>query len=52
MSLIYAEEVNYFKTSQASSGFVPVYASLDDLIAEHGDVPYTVVRRTTKEPAP
>lgn len=28
-----------------SVGYVPIYASLQDLINEHGDVPYSVLRR-------
>lgn len=29
----------------SSVGYVPVYDSLEALIAEHGDVPYRVIRR-------
>jgi hypothetical protein len=35
--------------NETSIGYVPVYATLQDLIKEHGDVPYTVLRRTKED---
>jgi hypothetical protein len=36
-----AEAIN----QHTSIGYVPIYATLQDLTDEHGDVPYTVLRR-------
>ena len=38
--------VDTAKMFAPSVGYVPVYASLEALIAEHGDVPYQVMRRS------